>query len=158
MYVQPMKTFSLKKEEIKKKWLLIDAEKAVLGRLAVISANILRGKNKPQYTPNQDCGDNLITINADKIYLTGKKESDKIQYRHTGHPGGIKETTPEKMKEKNKSTEIIKLAIRRMIPKGPLGYQQLSNCKIFSGSTHLHDAQVPEKLDISKLNNKNIAR
>ncbi len=158
MYVQPMKTFSLKKEEIKKKWLLIDAEKAVLGRLAVISANILRGKNKPQYTPNQDCGDNLIIINADKIYLTGKKESDKIYYRHTGHPGGIKETTPEKMKEKNKSTEIIKLAIRRMIPKGPLGYQQLSNCKIFSGSTHLHDAQVPEKLDISKLNNKNIAR
>jgi large subunit ribosomal protein L13 len=158
MYVQPMKTFSLKKEEIKKKWLLIDAEKAVLGRLAVISANILRGKNKPQYTPNQDCGDNLIIINADKIYLTGKKESNKIYYRHTGHPGGIKETTPEKMKEKNKSTEIIKLAIRRMIPKGPLGYQQLSNCKIFSGSTHLHDAQVPEKLDISKLNNKNIAR
>jgi len=153
-----MKTFSLKKEEIKKKWVLIDAEKAVLGRLAVISATILRGKNKPEYTPNQDCGDNLIIINADKIHLTGKKETDKIYYRHTGYPGGLKETNPEKMRMKNKSTEIIKLAIKRMIPKGPLGYQQLSNCKIFSGSNHLHNAQNSEMLDISKYNNKNIAR
>ena len=95
-----MKTFSIKKEQIKKKWLLIDAEKAVLGRLAVISANILRGKNKPEYTPNQDCGDNLIIINSDKVHLTGKKEIEKIYYRHTGHPGGIKETTPSKMKSK----------------------------------------------------------
>jgi len=153
-----MKTFSLKKEEIKKNWLLIDANKAVLGRLAVISATILRGKNKPQYTPNQDCGDYLIIINADKVHLTGKKETDKIYYRHTGFPGGIKETTPEKMREKNKSTEIIKLAIKRMIPSGPLGYQQLSNCKIFSGPEHLHSAQTPETLDISKYNNKNVAR
>jgi len=153
-----MKTFSIKKEDIKKKWLLIDAEKAVLGRLAVISANILRGKNKPEYTPNQDCGDNLIIINADKIYLTGKKDTDKIYYRHTGFPGGIKETNVIKMKAKNKSTEIIKLAIKRMIPKGPLGYQQLSNCKIFSGSEHLHNAQNPEIFNISKLNSKNIAR
>ena len=153
-----MKTFSLKKEEIKKKWLLIDAEKAVLGRLAVISATILRGKNKPEYTPNQDCGDNLIIINADKIHLTGKKNTDKIYYKHTGYPGGLKETNPNKMKAKNKSTEIIKLAIKRMIPSGPLGNQQLSNCKIFSGSNHLHNAQNPEILDISKLNNKNLAR
>jgi large subunit ribosomal protein L13 len=153
-----MKTFSIKKEEINKKWILIDAEKAVLGRLAVISANILRGKNKTTYTPNQDCGDNLIIINADKVYLTGKKETDKIYYRHSGHPGGLKETTPEKMRQKNKSTDIIKLAIRRMIPKGPLGFQQLSICKIFSGSEHAHIAQNPKLLDISKLNNKNIAR
>ena len=153
-----MKTFSIKKEDIKKKWLLIDADKAVLGRLAVISAGILRGKNKPEYTPNQDCGDNLIIINADKIHLTGKKETNKIYYRHTGHPGGIKETNPEKMRLKNKSTDIIKLAIRRMIPKGPLGRQQLSNCKIYSGSEHLHTAQNTETLDISKYNNKNIAR
>ena len=153
-----MKTFSLKKEDITKKWLLIDAEKAVLGRLAVISAMILRGKNKPEYTPNQDCGDNLIIINADKIHLTGKKESNKIYYKHTGYPGGIKETNPKKMKLKNKSTDIIKLAIKRMIPKGPLGSQQLSNCKIFSGSEHLHHAQNPKVLDISKYNNKNIAR
>ena len=153
-----MKTFSLKKEEINKKWLIIDASEAVLGRLAVISANILRGKNKPEYTPNQDCGDNLIIINASKVHLTGKKDTDKIYYRHTGHPGGIKETNPSKMKSKNKSTDIIKLAIRRMIPKGPLGYAQLSNCKIFAGPEHKHEAQAPEILDISKLNKKNMAR
>ena len=151
-----MKTFSLKKEQIKKNWLLIDAEKAILGRLAVISANILRGKNKPDYTPNQDCGDNLIIINSDKVVLTGKKETDKIYYRHTGYPGGLKETNVSKMKEKNKSNEIIKLAIRRMIPKGPLGKQQLSNCKIYRGSEHLHQAQNPTQLDLAKLNTKNI--
>ena len=153
-----MKTFSLKKEEIKKKWIVIDAEKAVLGRLAVISSIILRGKNKPEYTPNQDCGDNLIIINADKIHLTGNKNTEKIYYRHTGYPGGLKESNPKKMKEKNKSTEIIKLAIKRMIPRGPLGNQQLSNCKIFSGSEHLHQAQNPEIFDISKYNKKNLAR
>ena len=153
-----MKTFSLKKEQIKKNWLLIDAEKAVLGRLAVISANILRGKNKPEYTPNQDCGDNLIIINSDKVALTGKKETDKIYYRHTGFPGGIKQINALKMKEKNKSNDIIKLAIKRMIPKGPLGRQQLSNCKIFTGSEYSHQAQKPTLIDISKLNNKNILR
>ena len=110
-----------RKEDIKKNWVLIDAKNAVLGRLAVISANILRGKNKPEYTPNQDCGDNLIIINSDQIQLKGKKAYNKIYYRHTGFPGGIKETTPNKMKEKNKSDEIIKLAIKRMIPSGPLG-------------------------------------
>ena len=150
-----MKTFSLKKEQIKKKWLLIDAEEAVLGRLAVISAIILRGKNKPEYTPNQDCGDNLIIINTDKIVLTGKKENDKIYYRHTGYPGGIKETNFLKMKAKNKSNELVKLAIKRMIPKGPLGRQQLSNCKIYTGPEHSHLAQNPTRLDISKINNKN---
>ena len=153
-----MKTFSLKKEEIKKKWLLIDAKDAVLGRLAVQSANILRGKNKPNYTPNQDCGDNLVIINADHVHLTGNKSSDKIYYRHTGYPGGIKETNPSKMKAKNKSNDIIKLAIKRMIPKGPLGRQQLSNCKIFTGPNHNHEAQNPEIFDISKLNKKNILR
>ena len=95
---------------------------------------------------------------ADKVYLTGKKETKKIYYKHTGHPGGLKETTPEKMKLNNKSTDIIKKAIKRMIPKGPLGYQQLSNCKIYSGSIHLHEAQNPLTLDISKLNDKNINR
>ena len=158
MYVQRMKTFSLKREQIKKKWLLIDADKAVLGRLAVISATILRGKNKPEYTPNQDCGDNLIIINSDKVHLTGNKEKEKIYYKHTGFPGGLKETNPAKLKAKNKSADIIKLAIKRMIPKGPLGRQQLSNCKIFSGSEHIHMAQNPEVLDIAKLNNKNLSR
>jgi large subunit ribosomal protein L13 len=153
-----MKTFSLKKEEIKKDWVLIDAKDAVLGRLAVYSANILRGKNKPNYTPNQDCGDNLIIINSDDIFLTGKKAKDKIYYRHTGYPGGIKETNPEKMKAKNKSQEIIKLAIKRMIPSGPLGRQQLSNCKIYSGQDHSHDAQKPKIIEFSKLNEKNYKR
>ena len=153
-----MKTFSLRKEDVKKKWLLIDAKNAVLGRLAVHSANILRGKNKPNYTPNQDCGDNLIIINSDHVHLTGKKATDKIYYRHTGYPGGIKETNPTKMKAKNKSNEIIKLAIKRMIPSGPLGRQQLSNCKIYSGEEHSHTAQQPQKIDFEKLNNKNVKR
>ena len=153
-----MKTFSLKKSEIKKNWILIDAENAVLGRLAVISANILRGKNKPEYTPNQDCGDNLIIINSDKVYLTGKKSNNKIYYRHTGFPGGIKETTPTKMKNKNKSADLIKLAIKRMIPSGPLGRKQISNCKIYPGSEHQHQAQNPTTLDIKTLNSKNISR
>ena len=150
-----MKTYSLKKSDIKKKWLLIDAKDAVLGRLAVISANILRGKNKPEYTPNQDCGDNLIIINSDYIKLKGKKADNKIYYRHTGYPGGIKETTPNKMKENNKSNEIIKLAIKRMIPSGPLGRQQLSNCKIYKDSNHKHVAQNPQIIDLALLNRKN---
>lgn len=150
-----MKSFSIKKEAIKKQWILIDAKDAVLGRLAVISANILRGKNKPEYTPNQDCGDNLIIINSDKIHLKGKKASNKIYYRHTGFPGGIKQSTPNKMIEKNKSDEIIKLAIKRMIPSGPLGRKQLSNCRIFRDSNHKHEAQNPKTIDISTLNRKN---
>ena len=153
-----MKTFSLKKEEIKKDWLLIDAKDLVLGRLAVYSANVLRGKNKPNYTPNQDCGDNLIIINADKVHLTGQKDKNKTYYRHTGYPGGIKETNPEKMKAKNKSNDIIKLAIKRMIPSGPLGRKQLSNCKIYSGSDHEHSAQQPMKIEFDKLNQKNTKR
>ena len=151
-----MKTFSLRSQQIKKNWLLINADNAILGRLAVISANILRGKNKPYYTPNQDCGDNLIIINSDKVALTGKKETDKYYYSHTGYPGGLKETNVLKMKERNKSSDIIKLAIKRMIPKGPLGRQQLSNCKIYSGPDHSHQAQNPTQFDISKLNRKNI--
>ena len=155
MYLHRMKTFSLKKNDIKKKWMIIDAKDAVLGRLAVISANILRGKNKPEYTPNLDCGDNLIIINSDFIHLKGKKADDKIYYRHTGYPGGIKSTTPNKLKEKNKSDEIIKLAIKRMIPSGPLGRKQLSNCKIYKGSTHNHEAQNPQLIDLALLNSKN---
>tara|TARA_B100001996_G_scaffold360265_1_gene326135 strand:+ start:223 stop:684 length:462 start_codon:yes stop_codon:yes gene_type:complete len=153
-----MKTFSLKKEEIKKNWVLIDAKDLVLGRLAAYSANLLRGKNKPNYTPNQDCGDNLIIINSDHVLLTGKKNKDKTYYRHTGFPGGIKETSPDKMKGKNKSPEIIKLAIKRMIPSGPLGRKQLSNCKIFAGEKHSHEAQNPSKIEFDKLNNKNSKR
>ena len=137
---------------------MIDATDAILGRLAVISANILRGKNKVVYTPNQDCGDNLIIINSDKVALTGKKATNKIYYKHTGYPGGIKETNPIKMKEKNKSSELIKLAIKRMIPTGPLGKKQLSNCKIYTGVEHKHASQKPVKLDLNSLNNKNLLK
>ena len=151
-----MKTFTLKKNDINKKWILIDAKNTVLGRLAVISANILRGKNKPDYTPNQDCGDNLIIINSDFVQLKGKKAENKIYYRHSGYPGGIKETTPNKMKEKNKSDQLIKLAIKRMIPSGPLGKKQLSNCKIYRDSNHKHEAQNPQVINIGSLNKKNI--
>ncbi len=150
-----MKTFSIKKSEIKKKWLIIDAENAVLGRLAVISANILRGKNKPTYTPNQDCGDNLIIINSDKVKLKGNKETDKKYFKHTGFPGGIKETNPKQLREKNKSDTMIKMAIKRMIPSGPLGKIQLSNCKIYRDANHQHEAQNPTQLDFGSLNNKN---
>jgi len=150
-----MKTFVLKSEQIKKNWILIDAKNIVLGRLASFSANILRGKNKPEYTPNQDCGDNLVIINSDQVLLTGKKSENKIYYKHTGYPGGLKETNALKLKSKNKSTEIIKLAIKRMIPSGPLGKKQLSNCKIYSGDTHKHEAQNPKILDFALLNKKN---
>ena len=152
-----MKTYSLKKSDIKKKWVLIDAKDAVLGRLAVISANILRGKNKPEYTPNQDCGDNLIIINSDKIHLKGKKANNKIYYRHTGYPGGIKETTPEKLHEK-KPDAILKLAVKRMLPSGPLAKKQLSKLKIYIGENHPHSAQNPTIIKIEELNNKNIIR
>ena len=151
-----MKTFSLKKEQIKKDWILIDAKDVILGRLASASANILRGKNKPEYTPNQDCGDNLIIINSDKVVLTGKKAENKIYYKHTGYPGGLKETNSVKIKAKNKSPEIIKLAIKRMIPSGPLGKKQLSNCKIYPNEHHNHEAQNPKVLDFGLLNKKNI--
>ena len=123
--------------------------------MAVISANILRGKNKTDYTPNQDCGDYLIIVNSDKIKLTGNKYSDKIYYRHTGYPGGIKQITPKELIEKNKSDTIIKQAIKRMMPKGPLGSTQLSNCKIYLSNDHPHQAQNPKILDIKKINIKN---
>ena len=125
-----------------------------MGRLAVISANILRGKNKPEYTPNQDCGDNLIIINADKIHLTGKKETKKIYYKHTGHPGGIKSTTPSILFKK-KPEDILKLAVKRMLPAGPLSKKQLTKLKIYKGSSHPHETQNPKVVDFSKINKKN---
>ena len=152
----PMKTMSLKKEQIKKNWILIDAKNIVLGRLASASANILRGKNKPEYTSNQDCGDNLIIINADHVVLTGKKAENKIYYKHTGYPGGLKETNSIKIKAKNKSEDLIKLAIKRMIPSGPLGKKQLSNCKIYPNEIHKHEAQNPKVIDFGSINRKNI--
>ena len=152
------KTTTPSLETIERSWFLVDAKDKTLGRLATEIATVLRGKNKPNYTPNQDCGDNLIIINADHVHLTGKKAKDKIYYRHTGFPGGIKETNPEKMKAKDKSSDIIKLAIKRMIPSGPLGKKQLSNCKIYAGENHSHEAQQPKKIDFNQFNLKNSKR
>ena len=151
-------TSFIKKNEIKNNWLLINAENIVVGRLAAYISKVLRGKDKSQYTPHMDNGDFIIVTNIDKIKFSGKKMKNKKYYKHTGYPGGIKETNSIKMKEKNKSTDLIKLAIKRMIPSGPLGRKQLSNCKIYHGIDHKHEAQNPIKLDIQNLNSKNILR
>ena len=145
----------IKKKEVKNNWVLIDAENAVVGRLAAYISKILRGKNKNQYTPNMDNGDFVIVTNIEKIKFTGNKFKNKKYYRHTGYPGGIKETTPERLHE-NKPGEVLKLAVKRMLPTGPLAKKQLTKLKIYSGSTHPHNAQNPEFIDIKKLNKKNI--
>ena len=151
-------TSSLRKEDVDKKWILIDADGIVLGRLASKVSMILRGKHKPSFTPHADCGDHVIIINAEKVKFTGKKLDDKIYYWHTGHPGGIKSRTARQIIEGKFPDRVIRLAVKRMIPKGPLGRMQLSNCKIYEGNEHSHQAQNPVMLDIAKLNNKNIIR
>lgn len=152
-----MKTYFVRKEDIQQDWYIIDATDVVLGRLAVEIAKIIRGKNKPSYTPHNNCGDNVIVINAEKVHLTGNKMTDKVYYRHTGHPGGIKSTTPAKMID-SKPEDIIKLAVKRMVPTGPLGRDQLRNLKVFAGEKHDHEAQKPVVIDMAKLNDKNIKR
>ena len=144
-------TKSANASNVNKKWLLVDAEDVVLGRLATTVSNLLRGKHKSNYTPHVDCGDNVIIINAEKIKLTGNKLNDKTYYWHTGYPGGIKSRTAKKILEGKFPDRIIRLAVKRMVPKGPLGSQQISNMKVYNGSAHPHDAQAPEKLDISEL-------
>ena len=141
-------TKSLNPKDVAKQWLLIDAENVVLGRLASNVSKILRGKHKANFTPHVDCGDNVIIINAEKVKLTGNKLSDKKYYWHTGHPGGIKETTAKKIIEGKNPDRIIRLAVQRMIPKGPLGRQQISNMKVYCGESHPHDSQVPKKFNI----------
>ena len=150
-----MKTYSAKPSEIEKKWVLIDASGLVVGRLATQIARILRGKHKPTYTPHMDCGDNIIVINAEKVVLTGKKMSDKVYYRHTGFPGGIKETTPAKIIEGKFPGRVIEKAVERMLPEGPLARQQMRNLKIYAGAEHPHGAQQPAALDVGALNSKN---
>jgi len=150
-----MKTFSAKPSDIEKKWLLIDAEGVVLGRLASQIAMILRGKHKPSFTPHMDCGDNVIVINAGKVRLTGKKLSDKIYYNHTGYPGGIKARSAGQILESKRPEDLIYKAVERMITRGPLGYQQMKNLRVYAGSEHPHDAQQPETLDIAAKNPKN---
>ena len=147
----------VKKNEINNEWYEIDASNAVVGRLASIISKILRGKNKSTFTPHMDNGDFVVVKNIEKVKFTGKKFQEKKYYRHTGYPGGIKETTPEKLFEK-KPGEALKLAVKRMLPRGPLAKKQLTKLKIYKGSDHPHTAQNPKVIELSKLNNKNIAR
>ena len=148
-------TKSVKPAEVEKKWHLIDAEGLVVGRAATIIANILRGKHKPSFTPHVDCGDNVVVINADKIRFTGKKLDQKVYYRHTGYPGGIKGITAGKVLEGRFPERVLEKAVERMIPCGPLGRQQMRNLRIFNGTEHPHAAQNPEPLDIASRNRKN---
>ena len=152
-----MKTFSQKTETVEKKWILIDAEGLVVGRLAAIIANHLRGKHKPSFTPHVDCGDHVIVINADKVKFTGRKMTDKIYYKHTGHPGGIKETTPAKVLEGRFPERVLEKAVQRMIPRGPLGRAQMKALHLYAGTEHPHDGQQPQTLDVASLNRKNKA-
>ena len=147
----------LKKEQLSSIWYEIDAKNAVVGRLATIISKIIRGKNKTTYTPHMDHGDFVVVKNIEQIKFTGKKFENKKYFRHTGHPGGIKETTPEKLHNK-KPGETLKLAVKRMLPGGVLGKKQLTKLKIYSGEEHPHTAQNPKVIDLKKLNTKNIAR
>jgi len=142
-----MKTYQAKKEEVDHKWYLVNAEGKVLGRLSTEVAKILRGKNKPTYTPHVDTGDFVIVVNAGKVTLTGKKMKDKIYYRHTGYPGGIKEMNAEKLLAK-KPTEMIRMAVKGMLPKNSLGRQMLRKLKVYAGPNHPHESQKPMPLEI----------
>jgi large subunit ribosomal protein L13 len=142
-----MKTYQAKKEEVEHQWFLVNAEGKVLGRLATELAKILRGKKKPIYTPHVDTGDFVVVINASKISLTGKKMKDKIYYHHSGHPGGIKAISAEKLLAQ-KPTELIRKAVKGMLPKNSLGRQMLTKLKIFAGPNHRHEAQGPIPLEI----------
>ena len=147
----------LKKDQLSSNWYEIDAKNAVVGRLATVVSKIIRGKNKTTFTPHMDDGDFVVVKNIEKIKFTGKKFQNKKYYRHTGHPGGIKETTPEKLFEK-KPAEALKLAVKRMLPGGVLGKKQLTKLKIYSGNDHPHAAQNLKIIELEKLNNKNIIR
>jgi large subunit ribosomal protein L13 len=151
-----MSTFSAKPADIEKKWILIDAENMVVGRLAAIIATRLRGKHLPTFTPHMDVGDNIVVINADKVKFTGNKTKNKTYYRHTGHPGGIKETTPQKIMEGRYPERVLELAVKRMMPGGPLTRKQLGNLRIYAGAEHPHVAQAPEALDVAAMNSKNV--
>ena len=146
-----MKTYSMKPAEVQKKWFIVDAEGLVLGRMAAVIANTLRGKHKPGYTPHVDCGDNVIVINADKVALTG----DKVYYRHTGYPGGIKSRTAGEILTGKKPQDVILMAVQRMLPRNKLARTQLGNLKVYAGTEHPHEAQQPEALDIGAMNSKN---
>ncbi len=148
----------IKKKDIKQDWYLINAQDAAVGRLAAFISIVLRGKNKPTFNPHIDNGDFVVVTNIDKIKFTGKKFENKKYYKHTGHPGGIKETTPSELKKKNKTAEILKLAVKRMLPGGPLAKKQLTKLKIYNGDKHPHEVQEPKLIDFEKLNKQNIIK
>ena len=150
-------TRSIKPAEVEKNWYVIDAEGLVVGRLASIVANILRGKHKPSYTPHVDCGDHVSILNADKVKLTGRKMGNKKYYKHSGYAGGIKETTPAKILEGKFPERVVEKAVERMIPRGPLGRQQMKALHLYAGTEHPHDGQKPEVLDVASMNRKNKA-
>ena len=150
-----MKTFSAKPGDIDKKWLLIDAEGVVLGRLASLIAMRLRGKHKPTFTPHMDMGDNIVVVNAEKVQMTGNKRADKRYYWHTGFPGGIKHRTAGQILEGKHPERVISKAVERMLPGGPLSRKQLTHLKIYAGAAHPHAAQNPEPVDIGAMNPKN---
>lgn len=144
-----------KPAEVQKKWLIVDAEGVVLGRLASEIAKRLRGKHKPTFTPNVDCGDNVIVINAEKVHLTGKKRDGDIFYWHTGFPGGIKSCSKGEILEGKHPERVVEKAVERMLPKGPLGRQVFKNLRVYAGTEHPHEAQSPEVFDIAAQNPKN---
>jgi large subunit ribosomal protein L13 len=150
-----MSTFTLKAHNVEKKWILIDAEGLVVGRLAAIIARRLRGKHLPTYTPHVDCGDNVVVINADKVVLTGRKRQDKTYYWHTGYIGGIKERKAREILDGKFPERVLEKAVERMIPEGPLGRKQLKSLRIYAGKEHPHAAQSPETIDIAALSRKN---
>ena len=150
-----MKTYSAKPSEVDKQWILIDASDLVVGRLASLIAMRLRGKHKPMFTPHIDCGDHVVVVNADKVTLTGKKTADKIYYRHTGYPGGIKSTKAGHILEGKHPERVLLKAVERMLPRGPMGRKQFSNLRVYAGEEHPHEAQEPKALDVGKLNPKN---
>ncbi len=150
-----MKTYSAKPAEVERKWFVIDAEGVVLGRLASFVANRLRGKHKPIYTPHIDCGDNIIVVNADKVRLTGRKAANKIHYWHTGYPGGIKSRTYGAMLTGKHPERVVIKAIERMVPRGPLGRDQMRKLHVYAGAGHPHAAQEPESIDLAAMNPKN---
>lgn len=151
-----MKTYAMKPAEVEKNWIVIDAEGLVVGRLASVIATRLRGKHLPAYTPNVDCGDNVIVVNAEKVVFTGKKLTDKKFYWHTGYPGGIKERTMEKILGGAHPERVLMKAVERMMPKdSPLARKQMTNLKIYAGAEHPHEAQEPAPLDVAAMNPKN---
>jgi large subunit ribosomal protein L13 len=155
MIGQTMKTYSAKASEVERRWWLIDAEDVVLGRLAVVIADRLRGKHKAIFTPHVDTGDHVVVVNAEKVRLTGRKRTDKVFYWHTGYPGGIKGRTVGQILSGQHPERVIEKAVQRMIPKGPLGRAQLRKLKIYAGAEHPHEAQQPQPLDLAAMNAKN---